>query len=74
MWATLAIRCLALLQLFAAAATAWPWPTKEPPVCIVGAGPAGLTAAAYLEKKGYETVIFEKQAHVGGKCQSVYEE
>ncbi|PVH85846.1 FAD/NAD(P)-binding domain-containing protein [Cadophora sp. DSE1049] len=43
------------------------------PVCIVGAGPAGLTAAKKLEDKGRKVVIFEKQDKVGGKCQAVYE-
>jgi flavin-dependent dehydrogenase len=43
-------------------------------VCIVGAGPAGLTAANQLESKGYETVIFEKQPEVGGKSQAYYQE
>ncbi len=43
------------------------------PVCIVGAGPAGLSAAKKLEEKGRKVVIFEKQAAVGGKCQAVYE-
>lgn len=43
------------------------------PVCIVGAGPAGLTAAKKLEEKGRKVIIFEKQATVGGKCQAVYE-
>ncbi|KAL2072582.1 hypothetical protein VTL71DRAFT_11925 [Oculimacula yallundae] len=43
------------------------------PVCIVGAGPAGLTAAKKLEDKGRKVVIFEKQESVGGKCQAVYE-
>jgi len=43
------------------------------PVCIVGAGPAGLTAAKKLEDKGRKVVIFEKQDEVGGKCQAVYE-
>jgi ribulose 1,5-bisphosphate synthetase/thiazole synthase len=38
------------------------------PVCIVGAGPAGLTVANRLEAKGYETVIFEKQPEVGGNA------
>lgn len=51
------------------------WPSQhKPPVCIVGAGPAGLTAASRLESKGYETVIFEKQPEIGGKCQAYYEE
>ena len=40
-------------------------------VCIVGAGPAGLTAAMYLEKKGYKNItIYEKSERVGGKCYS----
>lgn len=43
------------------------------PVCIVGAGPAGLTIANRLESKGYNAVIFEKNAEVGGKCQAYYE-
>ncbi|KAI9038314.1 FAD/NAD(P)-binding domain-containing protein [Aspergillus affinis] len=43
------------------------------PVCIVGAGPAGLSAAAELEGQGHRTVIFEKQSAVGGKCQAVYQ-
>ncbi len=42
-------------------------------VCIVGAGPAGLTIANGLESKGYSTIIFEKDAEVGGKCQEYYE-
>ena len=30
-------------------------------ICIIGAGPAGLSAAMYLEKKGYTNyVIYEK--------------
>ncbi|OCK73380.1 FAD/NAD(P)-binding domain-containing protein [Lepidopterella palustris CBS 459.81] len=50
------------------------WPAKShPPVCIVGAGPSGLIAASELQKKGYETVIFEKQPEIGGKCQTHYE-
>ena len=48
------------------------WATD--PVCIVGAGPAGLTVANRLEAKGYKTVIFEKDREVGGKCQSYYDE
>ncbi len=40
-------------------------------VCIIGGGPAGLSSAMYLEKKGYENyVIYEKQGKVGGKCYS----
>lgn len=45
----------------------------ERPVCIIGAGPAGLIAASKLESKGRKVVVFEKQAEVGGKCQAVYD-
>ena len=42
-------------------------------ICIIGAGPAGLSAAMYLEQKGYfNYVILEKEDHVGGKCHSPY--
>ena len=40
-------------------------------VCIIGGGPAGISAAMYLEKKGYEDyVIYEKLNKVGGKAWS----
>jgi NADPH-dependent glutamate synthase beta subunit-like oxidoreductase len=45
-----------------------------PPICVVGAGPAGLTVAANLEKKGKQVVVFEEKPAVGGKCQAVYKE
>jgi len=44
---------------------------KDERICIVGGGPAGLSAAMYLEQKGYTNyVIYEKDDHVGGKCHS----
>lgn len=44
---------------------------KKIRIAIIGGGPAGLSAAMYLEKKGYDNyVVFEKQDHVGGKCYS----
>lgn len=46
---------------------------KNVRICIIGAGPAGLSAGMYLEKKGYENyTILEKNDHVGGKCNSPY--
>jgi protoporphyrinogen oxidase len=40
-------------------------------ICIIGGGPAGLSAGMYLEQKGYTNYsILEKSDHVGGKCHS----
>jgi NADPH-dependent glutamate synthase beta subunit-like oxidoreductase len=36
-------------------------------VAVVGAGPAGLTAAYYLSKLGHEVVVFEKLPEAGGQ-------
>ena len=52
----------------------WSSVTLADTACIVGAGPAGLTIAKGLEDTGYTTVVFEKNAQVGGKCQSYYDE
>ncbi|MCX7848198.1 MAG: NADH-quinone oxidoreductase subunit NuoF [bacterium] len=40
-------------------------PTKDK-VAIVGTGPAGLTIAYFLAKKGYEVVMFEALPYPGG--------
>lgn len=47
--------------------------TPPDPICIVGAGPSGLTIANGLEDKGFSTIIFEKNPVVGGKCQEYYD-
>jgi NADH-quinone oxidoreductase subunit F len=41
-------------------------PPKGKKVAVVGAGPAGLTAALRLAQQGYEVVVFEKMAQPGG--------
>lgn len=43
-------------------------PRQIKKVAVVGAGAAGLTAAWFLEKRGYEVTVFEKADRVGGKC------
>ena len=44
---------------------------KNVRICIVGGGPAGLSAGMYLEKKGYSNyTILERSDRVGGKCWS----
>jgi len=39
---------------------------KNKKIAIVGSGPAGLTAAFYLRKKGYDVVVFEALPVAGG--------
>lgn len=41
-------------------------PKTDKRVAIVGAGPAGLTAAYYLAKLGHNVTVFEKLPYVGG--------
>ena len=64
---------LPILLSGTAAATVNFQPAGPDPVCVVGAGPAGLRAARALEDKGQSVVIFEKQQTVGGKCQAYYD-
>jgi len=39
---------------------------REEKVAIIGAGPAGLTAAYYLAQEGYQATVFEKLPVLGG--------
>ncbi len=39
---------------------------RDKKVAIVGSGPAGLSAAFYLRKKGYQVTVFEAETEVGG--------
>ncbi|KIK57476.1 hypothetical protein GYMLUDRAFT_172648 [Collybiopsis luxurians FD-317 M1] len=48
--------------------------SADNPVCIIGAGPSGLTVAHELEARGRSTVIFDENAAVGGKCRSYYDD
>ncbi len=42
---------------------------SQPRIAIIGAGPAGLSAAWFLKQNGYRSVrVFEKADRVGGKC------
>lgn len=40
-------------------------------VAIIGAGPAGITAAYELTKKGHEVEVFEASPHVGGLSKTI---
>ena len=39
-------------------------------IAVIGAGPAGLTAAYEIAKTGMEVEVFEASPHVGGMCRS----
>lgn len=39
---------------------------KNKRIAIVGGGPAGLTASAFLLKKGYAVILYEKYNYLGG--------
>lgn len=38
----------------------------EQKIAVIGAGPAGMSAAYYLRTKGYPVTIFEKESRAGG--------
>ncbi|SEH04414.1 FAD-dependent oxidoreductase [Candidatus Venteria ishoeyi] len=53
----------------------WAYPVSEPAadapeIAIVGAGPAGLSAAYHLLRAGYRSVIFDENPEAGGTLRS----
>lgn len=45
---------------------------KDARICVVGAGPAGLSATYYLKQQGYTRVtVLERRDRVGGMCHSM---
>lgn len=38
-------------------------------VCVIGGGAAGAYTAYELQKRGYDTVLFEPQSSLGGNCE-----
>ena len=48
----------------------WDIPTtneeRKERIAIIGSGPAGLTCAAFLRRKGYQVTIYEKHNYLGG--------
>ncbi len=41
-------------------------PKNGKTVAVLGGGPAGLTAAYFLQLKGFDVTVFEKRPHLGG--------
>ena len=39
---------------------------KKEKIAIIGSGPAGLTCAAFLRRKGFKVTIYEKHSQLGG--------
>jgi len=65
--------CIRMMKRFAADNSDDSWKKrakKLPPtgknVAVVGAGPAGLTAAYYLAKQGHKVIVFEALPEAGG--------
>lgn len=49
-----------------------PWGGHKPPtVVVIGAGPAGLSAARSLKAHGVEVVVLESRDRAGGRCHTV---
>jgi squalene-associated FAD-dependent desaturase len=48
-------------------------PVRTPQVHVVGAGLAGLSAAAALAEAGVKVVVWEGAAQAGGRCRSYYD-
>ena len=44
---------------------------EEKRIAVIGAGPAGLTAAYCLTKKGYKVDVYEADKQVGGMCKTI---
>ena len=42
-------------------------------ILIIGAGPAGLSAAVYAKRAGFSTLILDKSPVSGGQVLSTYE-
>lgn len=47
---------------------------KQHSVLIIGAGVAGITAAAHLAQRGFRVTVVDKNDHAGGRCDQLVRE
>lgn len=68
---TISLICQAFVFKFGLDATIVPCEAADGSnVAIIGAGLSGLTSAWFLQKKGYNVTVFEKNSRVGGQILS----
>lgn len=46
--------------------------TERPKIAVIGSGFAGISAAAYLAKEGYQVDVYEKNADIGGRARQLH--
>ncbi|MCA8902508.1 MAG: FAD-dependent oxidoreductase [Hyphomonas sp.] len=46
-------------------------PSGPARIAVIGAGPAGLSAARFAQDKGFDVKVFEREPRIGGKSYSV---
>ena len=47
---------------------------RQRPVIVIGAGVAGLAAAAHLARRGFQVTVLEKNNNAGGRCDRIERE
>ena len=47
---------------------------RKTKVAVIGSGPTGLTAAAFLSREGFAVTVIDSAAYPGGSCASFYPE
>lgn len=67
------IKKIAVERGFADYKAAWSKPNldKDAKIAVVGAGPAGLGAAYFLSKEGYNVTVMDKAANAGGVVENI---